>query len=432
MPAVAANLMSIERLLNNSTMTTPQHQKNSHQPNASGAFRVFSILFFTISVSLFLFGLFHESSEPQVLGRYSIAYTTLLAVIIAPAFLLMWVLLRPSARKIHWAGNIYALILSTVATIAIAELGLRVLNPWGIEFFHIMPYHMQGMVDHPQLGYVHPVSVSYWLGRNRVELNSHGLRDEEVPYPKPPGERRILVLGDSVTFGWGVSQGETFSDRMEPLLRARTGERWQVVNAGVNGYNSEQEAIYLQTEGMRYKPDIVLLVYVHNDVNPAFDPNATTWRRYPTWPSSLPELLNQIRTLSFLYQSTNLFTRIQREESLNGRIGQGVGSTPSIAKHPRWPSSLQALRDIANQCENARVPFLVALNSGDDPQFFAALAQLGIHAIALEPAWQRIPPNDRHVSRIDSHPSASVHSEFAKILVDSLLTQSGSNIRAKK
>ena len=71
-------------------------------------------------------------------------------------------------------------------------------------------------------------------------------------------EKRILVLGDSVTFGWGVSQGETFSDQMEPLLQEQTGARWQVINAGVNGYNSEQEAIYLRTEGMRYSPDHVL------------------------------------------------------------------------------------------------------------------------------------------------------------------------------
>ena len=58
----------------------------------------------------------------------------------------------------------------------------------------------------------------------------------------------------------------------------------------------------------------MLLVYVANDVDPVFDPNPVRWRRYPTWPSSLPELLDRARSVSYLYQTTKLFRRMNELE----------------------------------------------------------------------------------------------------------------------
>ena len=130
-----------------------------------------------------------------------------------------------------WASNIYTALISTVIVVAMTETGLRVVNPWGIEFFSTLPYHMQGMVDHPLLGYAHPKSVTYRLGNNRVSLNSNGHRDDDMPVAKPAGERRILVLGDSVTFGWGVDQGEDFPARLEALLRQQDNRVWRVINS---------------------------------------------------------------------------------------------------------------------------------------------------------------------------------------------------------
>jgi hypothetical protein len=295
--------------------------------------------------------------------------------------------------------------------ILIAEFGLRVLNPWGIEFFHIMPYHMQGMLDNEELGYVHPKSVSYSLGSNRVKLNSHGLRDEEISLIKSRDEKRILMLGDSVTFGWGVDQGKTVSDHMEVLLKETTGENWQVINAGVNGYNSEQEATYFRIKGVLFSPDIVILIFVNNDVDPVLEPNETTWRRYPTWPDSLPELLNRVRYLSFFYQMTRLNVRMNNLKSKSKAL--------SITEHPQWDRSRKAIVEIAKQCKDINVHFFVAHTSWD-PDFLSELKTLGIEAISLSTAWKRNPPDLRHVSCIDSHPSSIVHDAFAEDIADAL------------
>jgi lysophospholipase L1-like esterase len=284
---------------------------------------------------------------------------------------------------------------------------------------------MQEMVDDPMLGYKHPASVAYSLGSNLVELNSHGLRDDEIPYDKPVGEKRILVLGDSVTFGWGISQGETFSDRMEYFLNELSGRRWQVINSGVNGYNTEQEATYLRIEGMRYLPDFVLLVYVSNDMRPIIDPNETTWRRYPSWPSSLPEAMGRLRQLSFLFQVTTLFARVRqmdmaRAATTDEKSTIPARSTERITDYPNWQASKAALLNISEQCEQAGIPFLVAIYGGYGPEFWAGVQAAGVDILKLYPAWKDVPQSEAHVSSIDPHPSVVVHEKIARYLVDAL------------
>jgi hypothetical protein len=283
------------------------------------------------------------------------------------------------------------------------------------------------MVDDPLLGYKHPDSVTYMLGADQVKINAHGLRDEDVPYVKSGDEKRLLVLGDSVTFGWGVSQGESFTDRMEFQLHKQHGRRWQVINAGVNGYNTEQEAAFLRVEGMRYSPDYVLLVYVSNDVDPVLDPNMTTWRRYPSWPSSLPEAIDRLRQLSYLFQMTKLFTRMGEMDLARAAAttDNDVHSGPdirSLTGHPGWQYSKAALLDISQQCKDAGIPFMVGLYSsldgGFDPPFITELQESGIDTIHLQPAWKDVPEDRAHVSRIDSHPSALVHEKLAEYLVN--------------
>jgi lysophospholipase L1-like esterase len=402
---------------------------SSKSPERSGrAFCTITAIFLLVVLATFVFGLLHHSDQPQVFGRYSISYGLLLLGLFATAVYLVWVFWRGGARLQAWTANLYALLLSTLLVLLAVEWGLRVFNPFGVEFFHVLPYHMQGMVDDPRLGYRHPVSVTYTLGANEVTLNAHGLRDDEVPYDKPVGEKRILVLGDSVAFGWGVAQGETFSDRMEPLLAEQTGDRWQVINAGVNGYNTQQEATFLRIEGMRYSPDYVLLVYVSNDVDPVFDPNETTWRRYPSWPPSLPEAINRLRQLSYLFQTTHLFVRMEKMDVARAAAASidndalSRRDVRSMTDQPRWAKSKMALLDIARQCQQAGIPFLVGLYSsldgGFDPAFVSELREQGIDAIHLQPAWRGVPESLAHVSRIDSHPSPLVHEKLAEYLVD--------------
>ena len=100
-----------------------------------------------------------------------------------------------------------------------------------------------------------------------LSINSKGLRDAEHPYAKPDGVKRILVLGDSFAWGYGVADHETFSAVLEELLANRDAPRWEVINTGVSGWSTDQQYLFLREEGMKYDPDIVLLAFCSaNDV----------------------------------------------------------------------------------------------------------------------------------------------------------------------
>ncbi len=94
-----------------------------------------------------------------------------------------------------------------------------------------------------------------------VKINSQGVRDREHRFEKP-GRFRILALGDSFTWGFGVEQNERFTDKLQSLV----GEPIEVINAGVTGWGTDQELLYWTQEGYRYHPDLVLVAFGTEDI----------------------------------------------------------------------------------------------------------------------------------------------------------------------
>ncbi len=89
-------------------------------------------------------------------------------------------------------------------------------------------------------------------------INAQGLRGPERPYAKPAGTFRIILLGDSRTFGFGVPLEDHFSTLLEGYF-----DRVEVINLGVSGYGVDQELLFLQYEGFRYQPDLVIAYVAH-------------------------------------------------------------------------------------------------------------------------------------------------------------------------
>jgi lysophospholipase L1-like esterase len=97
-----------------------------------------------------------------------------------------------------------------------------------------------------------------------VEINAHGFRGPDVaPIPRP--EHRVLVLGDSITFGNLLGVKATFSYQLQELLDAGPGD-FQVLNFGVGGYDTLQEVALLAARAPEYRPDSVIVAYCLNDV----------------------------------------------------------------------------------------------------------------------------------------------------------------------
>jgi|GEM_PF-3139349 len=90
------------------------------------------------------------------------------------------------------------------------------------------------------------------------ETNDLGLRDDPL---RESDEFRILFLGDSQTFGWGVPFGERFTERIEQNIPGV-----QVINAGVPGYGIHQMKLWLEHHGFDLKPDLVVLTFIYQDL----------------------------------------------------------------------------------------------------------------------------------------------------------------------
>jgi len=99
-------------------------------------------------------------------------------------------------------------------------------------------------------------------------INSLGLRGPETDAAKPADAFRILVLGDSVAFGWGAEEESTFTCQLQQLLnQAGSNKQFRVWNAGVPGYATWQELAYLIEKGQAFQPDMILVAFLFNDVD---------------------------------------------------------------------------------------------------------------------------------------------------------------------
>jgi len=157
--------------------------------------------------------------------------------------------------------NLILFFFSIVFVLGILEGGLRYLNHW-------MGHYPQkdSILHHSLLPKAkikrsnHEFEVSY-------EINSYGLRDHEYPLQKPPSTYRILMLGDSYTFGIGNNLEDTFSKRLEKKLNSQNKSlHFEVINGGCSSYSPLLEYLFLIRKGLALNPDLVILNYDISDV----------------------------------------------------------------------------------------------------------------------------------------------------------------------
>ncbi len=102
------------------------------------------------------------------------------------------------------------------------------------------------------------VTSKFFEGKT-YRINSLGLRGEEIKSCK--AGKRILALGNSCTFGWGISYAQTYPERLEALL----GGGCEVINGGIPGYSSFQGRRFFEKELISLQSDIILILFAWND-----------------------------------------------------------------------------------------------------------------------------------------------------------------------
>ncbi len=138
-----------------------------------------------------------------------------------------------------------------------AELALRVARPAFLRHSRAEHPHVYsetyGWALRPHARYV-------GRGGETITVNAHGYRGGLHSEAPAPGATRVVMLGDSITFGTGVGDDQTFSHLLD------ASPRLEVLNLGVDGYGTDQALIRLEREGLPARPHVVILNFcVRND-----------------------------------------------------------------------------------------------------------------------------------------------------------------------
>ena len=244
-----------------------------------------------------------------------------------------------------------------------------------------------------------------------VKINSKGLRNPETPYEKPEGVYRILALGDSWTFGFRMDEPDAYPRQLERILNERAAtrrdpRRFEVINAGVIGYSTDQEAAWLRVEGWKYQPDLVLVNYY--PVNDTHNKLASYQKRAAIR-AVQPWLLELYEAPKHLYLR-QFWKGVRRTLKQRFRVARAGGDPKAGARDwtdayqegsRGWEAVRTALTEIGVQARSHHVPVLaILLPDAQDlerysasyhpkiaPMVAGAVGEAGLDFLDLEPTF---------------------------------------------
>jgi hypothetical protein len=180
---------------------------------------------------------------------------------------------KPSTRGTRLA-NIALLLGSTLATLLAVEIAIRAyarVQDYRVAQDSTIERRIERLLrlsPNDRIIYEFIPDISATFKGQRIHINAEGFRGVSRAFAKPCRTLRVLGIGDSVMFGWGIAEGETYLERLAMLLNAdaSAGYTWETINTAVPGYNTAMEVETLLRKGLAYAPDLVIVGYVSNDL----------------------------------------------------------------------------------------------------------------------------------------------------------------------
>jgi lysophospholipase L1-like esterase len=258
-----------------------------------------------------------------------------------------------------------------------------------------------------------------------LATNALGLRD--TPY-RPQADLTVLVLGDSVSWGDGIPEiTRSFPYLLERRLSARVpGRTVEVVNAGVPGYTTDQEAIYLELHGLALEPDAIVMQFTLNDVI-VRPPWLTRWRGREALRAAYGFMLAHSRAFAALARTMQRRARAQETRQVHDLLGP----TWSGEVEQAWRRMLAQLDRIRALAAARAIPVVLLAapyrSQLDDPNGrrhpqdrLAEYAEThGLAYVDVLPAFAALPPEAARRSFNDeSHFSHLGHDLVADLLLD--------------
>jgi lysophospholipase L1-like esterase len=262
----------------------------------------------------------------------------------------------------------------------------------------------------------------YFGKKNQLwyRMNSEGFRDREFG-PREPARLRIVTVGDSFVFGEGVKSGDCFQRVLERML-VKSDHSAEVLNLGVNGYDTRDEIVALGSHLERFDPDIVIWGYVLNDIHRPF---------FDAWPLLIKTLdrRRKIKTSSHLirYVQDRLWRRFDSKRFVAAMIEM-------YEAEKYWKPTSDFLRQAHQMTEKKGGRFLMLLfpyidqlseqEAPFDPiyeKLVRLFDQEKIETVDLRPVFGKYAPSEISVHETDPHPNELGHRLVAEAIFQTLI-----------
>jgi lysophospholipase L1-like esterase len=326
--------------------------------------------------------------------------------------------LSTSGRRLAVAASAFGLFLLVV------DVALRFLDPIGLWYFAEAERYFAAMQPNAEYAYRHTPGFRGRFQGVEVVINSHGFRGPEVDFANPHARTRVLVLGDSVVFGWGTAQDAIFTSRLQHMLEHRN-PRVEVIPAGVGSWNTRTEYEYLRSAGVRFAPDVIVLVVVSNDLEPHRSGRTDIPKSllFADDAGSTRTRLGSGAWAAFVRRSyLMMYAQYIRRRRDTARTSARVN-----ADSPRWEDARRALDGMIQLSRDAGATLLIVLyNSTGTIEIDPALRLYRGHIEAQDLVCITLPREilmDRRLqnSRVDSHPNAEGHAIIAREIYKHLM-----------
>ncbi|MBM4267311.1 MAG: hypothetical protein FJ144_12000 [Deltaproteobacteria bacterium] len=279
---------------------------------------------------------------------------------------------RAPRRRRGPLGRILVLVVLCLAVfLALGEVLTRTFDL--VDRLNGFPRRLYAATDDEDLPYLLRPGVDTIARGVHVTINEHGMRGPPLE-PAPPGTARILVLGDSVAFGYRLEWDATLTQRLAAELEQRTGEPHQVLNGGVEGYNTENQLAWLRRFGLPLDPDAIVVALNLNDYDygPVMGPLGvlTLDRSQRVKADSIgnqSELYLLLRWLA-LVGPQMLFGDAAPVETSKSGFNKFDEYVSVLRKRyylepndERWPAMIESLRGLRDEAKARGIPLLVAI-----------------------------------------------------------------------
>jgi lysophospholipase L1-like esterase len=343
---------------------------------------------------------------------------------------------RPSSSRV--VARVLLVVSSFLVCAACAEVGLRL-------FYGNNPRFVYPQVQHELTYYGYkprPNQRGVYTTDKVVRTNAFGFRDHEWTVPKPAGRTRVMVVGDSFTFGNALDQENRYTDLLDARLHA-VGDV-EVINASAGGWNLDNESAFLRTEALQYEPDALVLAFVINDWVPnGYDRSAPVKMNLsadgrldarPSWLRWLPyPVIFWLKSPALVAYLRDRVAAAANGDSLDGDL---ISNRVDLEHNEYVVATFAELGALKQWSEAHRLPMILLAIPPvnlfwvprDSPAYLKYLAAFcerqGIGFVDPSPAfWSQKNPTKLYMYPWDNHLAAAGHRLVADQLYPVLATQ---------